>query len=87
MITKIILVSNFYFLFVSFICSKSLDLKLNLAGPLDSALLSLDFEQVNIFELPVLIPLVFYLIHSVSAEGSLNCISLIQFRCFFFYLE
>ena len=34
------------------------------------------------FELPALIPLVFYLIRSVSVEVSLNCISRILFNPF-----
>ena len=40
----------------------------------------LTLNKLKLFELPVLIPLVFYLIHSVSAEGALNCISRIRFR-------
>ena len=38
------------------------------------------------FELPVLIPLVLYLIWSVSADVSLNCISRILFKCSFLWL-
>ena len=37
------------------------------------------------FELPILILLVLYLIRSVSAEVSLNCISRIWFKCSFFW--
>ena len=38
------------------------------------------------FELPGLVPLVLYLIRSVSAEVSLDYISGIRFRCSFFWL-
>ena len=37
-------------------------------------------SKLTFFQLPILLPLVFYLIHAVSIEGSLNCISRIQFR-------
>ena len=57
---------------------------LNLVAPLDSALPSLKLEARMLFELLVLILLVFYLICLVSAEGSMNCISSIKFRCSFF---
>ena len=39
-----------------------LQVLLNLVAPLDSSVPSLDFEQINVFGLPVLIPLVLYLI-------------------------
>ena len=45
----------------------------------------LTLSKVMFFERLVLIPLVLYLICSVSAEGSLNCISCIRFRCSFFW--
>ena len=45
---------------------------------------SCDFSWI-FFELQVLIPLLLYLIRSVSAEGSLNCISGIRFNCSFFW--
>ena len=73
--------------FVTMICWTSTEMLPNLDPHLDSALLSLAFEEINIFELPVLILSVFYLIHSVLAEGYLNFISPIQFRCSFFYIE
>ena len=44
----------------------------------------LTLSKSMFFELPVLIPLVLYLIRSVSAEVSLNCISRIRFKCSFF---
>ena len=68
--------------FVTMIYYTSTEVLLNLVAPLDSAVPSLDFEQIN--ELPVLILLVLYLIRSVSAEASLNCISRIQFKRSFF---
>ena len=40
----------------------------------------LTLSKLVLFEFPVLIPLVFYLIQSVSAEETLNCISRIRFR-------
>ena len=39
------------------------------------------WTETMFFELPVLIPLVLYLIRSVSAENSLNCISRFRFKC------
>ena len=45
----------------------------------------LTLSKLILFELPVLIPLVFYLIHSVSVEGALNWISRIRFRCTFIW--
>ena len=45
--------------FVTMICWTSTEALLNLVAPLDSAVLTLDFEQINTFELPVMIPLVF----------------------------
>ena len=45
----------------------------------------LTLSKSMFFELPVLIPLVLYLIRSVSAEVSLNCISRIRFKCSFFW--
>ena len=62
-----------------------LQVLLNLVAPLDSSVPSLDFEQINVFGLPVLIPLVLYLIRSVLAEVYLNCISRIRFKCSFFW--
>ena len=44
----------------------------------------LTLSKSMFFELPVLIPLVLYLIRSVSAEDYLNCISRIRFRCSLF---
>ena len=77
--------NNFPFrAFVAMIYWTSAEVLLNLA-PLDSAVAFLDFEQINFFELPVLIPLVLYLIRSLSAEVSLNCISRIRFRWSFFW--
>ena len=57
---------------------------LNLVAPLDLAEPSLDFEQIMFFEILILIPLVLYLIHSVSAEVYLNYISRIRYKCSFF---
>ena len=71
--------------FVTIIYLTSTEVLLNLVAPLDSAVPSLYFEQNLFFELPVLIPILFYLIPSVSAEGSLNCISRIWFRCSLFW--
>ena len=74
--------NNFPFrAFVTMIYWTSTKVLLNLVVPLDSAVPYLDFEQINVFKLPVLIPLVLYLIRSVSAEVSLNCISCIRFKC------
>ena len=47
--------------------------------------LPLALSKSIFFELLVLIHLVLYLIHLVSAEVSLNCISRIRFRCSFFW--
>ena len=69
---------------VTMIYRTSTEVLLNLVAPLNSAVPSFDFEQSMFFELLVLIPLVLYLIRSVSAEVSLNCISCIRFRCSFF---
>ena len=49
-------------------------------APLDSAVPSLDFEQINVFWTSGFDSISLYLIHSLSAEGSLNCISRIRFR-------
>ena len=46
--------------------------------------LLLTLSESIYFEFPVFIPLVLYLIRSVSVEDSLNCISRIRFRCSFF---
>ena len=71
--------NNFPFCaFVTMIYWMSTEVLLSLVAPLDSVVPSLDFEQINFFELMVLIPLVSCLIHSVSAEVSLNCISHIR---------
>ena len=70
--------------FVTIIYWKSTEVLLNRVATLDSAVPSLDFEQIMFFELSDLIPLVLYLIRSVSAEVSLNCISRIRFRFSFF---
>ena len=91
-------VSRCMILFLTFICNNfpfstfvtitywtSTEVLLHLVAPLDSAVPSLDFAQINVFELPVLIPLVLYLIRSVSAEVSLNFISRIRFKCSFFW--
>ena len=71
--------NNFPFrAFVTMIYRTLTEMLLNLVAPLDS----LDFEQINVFwTLPVLIPLVLYLIRLVSAEVTLNCISRIRFSC------
>ena len=46
--------NNFPFrAFVTMIYWKSTEVLLNLVSPLDSAVPSLDFEQINVFELPV----------------------------------
>ena len=45
--------------------------------------LLMTLSKLIIFELLVLIPVVLYLIRSVSAEASMNCISRIRFRCSF----
>ena len=63
----------------------STEVLLNLVAPLDSAVPSFDFDQINAFELPVLISLLLYLIRSVSAEVSLSCISRILCECLFFW--
>ena len=42
-------------------------------------------SKLLFFELSVLIPLVFYLINSMSLEGPLNCISCTRFRYSFFW--
>ena len=62
----------------------STEVLLNLVAPLDSTVPSFEFEQINVFELPVLISLLLYLIRSVSAEVSLSCISRILCECLFF---
>ena len=67
--------------FVTMIYWTSTKVLLNLVAALESAVPSFDFEQVNVFELLVLIPLVLYLIRSLSAEVSLNCIYRIRFKC------
>ena len=65
--------------FVTMIYWTSTEVLLNLVAPLDSAVPSFDFEQINVFfKVLVLIPLVLYLIRSVSAEVPLNCISRIH---------
>ena len=78
--------NNFLFrAFVTMIYWISTEVLLNLVAPLDSAVSSLDFEQINVFWTSSLILLVLYLIRSVSAEVSLNCISVIRFKCSFFW--
>ena len=67
--------------FVTMIYWTSTKVLLNLVAALESAVPSFDCEQVNVFELLVLIPLVLYLIRSLSAEVSLNCIYRIRFKC------
>ena len=58
---------------------------LNLVTALDSAVPYLHFEQINVFLTSgFFIPLVLFLIRSVSVEVSLNCISRIQFKCSFY---
>ena len=47
--------------------------------------LLLTLRKSIFFELPILIPLVLYLIRSMPAEVSLNCISRIRFKCSFFW--
>ena len=95
--THIAQYSRCLILFLVFICNNfpfralldfriiGLQVLLNLVAPLDSSVPSLDFEQINVFGLPVLIPLVLYLIRSVLAEVYLNCISRIRFKCSFFW--
>ena len=64
--------NNFPFrAFVTMIYWTSTEVLLNLVAPVDSAVSFVDS--------------VLYLIHSVSAEVSLNCISRIRFRCCFFW--
>ena len=58
--------------FVTMIYWNSTEVWLNLVAPLDSAV---PLSKSMFFELPVLISLALYLIRSVSAEVSLNCIS------------
>ena len=71
--------NNFPFrAFVTMVYWTLTEVLLNLVAPLDSAVPSLDFEQIKVFELPALILLVLYLISSVSAEASLNGISHIR---------
>ena len=78
--------NNFPFsTFVTITYWTSAEVLLHLVAPLDSAVPSLDFAQINVFELPVLIPLVLYLIRSVPAEVSLKFISRIRFKCSFFW--
>ena len=60
----------------------STEVWLNLVAPLDSGV---PLSKSMFFELPVLISLALYLIRSVSAEVSLNCISRIRFKCSFFW--
>ena len=45
----------------------------------------LTLSKFTFFKLTVLIPLVFYLIHSVLEKRSRNCISHVRFRCSFFW--
>ena len=65
--------------FVTMICWTSTEVLLNLVAPLDSAVISLDFEQTDIFWTSGF-DSVSILFDSVSAEGSLNCIFFIRFR-------
>ena len=76
-------VSGVYLLII--IYWTSTEVLLNLVAPLDSTVPSFEFEQINVFELPVLISLLLYLIRSVSAEVSLSCISRILCECLFFW--
>ena len=70
--------------FVTMICWASTEVLLNLIPRLIELCFHLTLSKLKFFEPSVLTPSVFYLIHSVSAEGYLNCISRIQFRCSFF---
>ena len=71
---------------VSCICNNDLlDFNRRVAESRCSTGFSCAFYWPLFFELPVLIPLVFCLIRSVSAEVSLNCISRIRFKCSFFW--
>ena len=71
---------------VSCICNNDLlDFNRRVAESRCSTGFSCAFYWPLFFELAVLIPLVFYLIRSVSAEVSLNCISRIRFKCSFFW--
>ena len=68
--------NNFPFrAFVTMIYWTSTKVLLNLVAPLIQLCLLLTLSKLMFFELPVLIPLVLYLIRSVSAEVSQNCIS------------
>ena len=92
-------ISRFLILFLVFACNNfsfrafatmiywtSTEVLLNLVSPLQLCLF-LTLSKSMFFELPILIPLVLYLICSVSAEVSLNCISRIRFKYSFFCLE
>ena len=46
----------------------------------------LDYEQIIVFWTSVLISVLFYLLHLVSPEGPLNCISSTWFRYSFFFM-
>ena len=73
--------ANFPFrAFVTMICRASTEVLLNLTLGWIQLCFLLTLRKLIIFELPVLIPLVFYLIHAVSGEGALYCISRIRFR-------
>ena len=68
--------NNFPFrAFVTMIYWTSTKVLLNLVAPLIQLCLLLTLSKLMFFELPVLIPLVLYLIRSVSAEVFQNCIS------------
>ena len=80
--------NNFPFrAFVTMIYWMSIKVLLNLVAPLNSAVPSSDSSKSMFFELPVLLPLILYFIHSKSAEISLNCISRVRFSSSFFCLE
>ena len=67
--------------FVTMIYWTSTEVLLNLVAPLDSAVPSLDFEQINVFWTSGFdsVSIVFDLL----SEVSLNCISRIRFKCSF----
>ena len=55
--------------FVTMICWTSTKVLLNLVPPWIQLCFILNLSKLTFFEFPVLIPSVFYLIHSVSVEG------------------
>ena len=72
-------------IFVTMIYWTSIEVLLNPFAPLDLDVSSLKFGQINVFWTSDFEILVFYLICSVTSDVSLNCISRIRFKCFFFW--